>query len=190
MKRILLILALSLAMVPAWGQLGTVISYASSWKRAFSSDGRSEWQPEFTLRHNVGFNTTGPAFTAGIRVDNKRTLGIVAGQWTYHINKNACDVYTYGGGIYMRRYLHLTKRDIVALYSDAAAGLAYVYNIEGGITDPDTGTLRSSSKQPGDLVTFASWQPGIRIRFYRNLHLFVGPTIATKCYGYHVGLGF
>ena len=190
MKRLLLILTLSLTTISAEAQIGTLISYANSWRHAFSRDGVSEWRPEFTVRYTSGFFTDGPALTGGVRVDNKRTLGFFAGQWTYHIDKNDCSVRTMGGGTYMRRYIHLGKRDIVALYSDVAAGLAGVYRIDGGFTDPDTGIWRGSSKQPGDIVTFASWQPGIRVRIYNNLHIFAGPTVATKCYGFHVGLGF
>ena len=28
------------------------------------------------------------------------------------------------------------------------------------------------------------------VRFYKNLHLFLGPTIATDCLGLHLGIGF
>ena len=32
----------------------------------------------------------------------------------------------------MRRYFHLGKKDIVALYSDVAFGAGYVYKVNGG----------------------------------------------------------
>jgi hypothetical protein len=28
------------------------------------------------------------------------------------------------------------------------------------------------------------------VRCYKNLHLFLGPTIATDCIGAHLGIGF
>ena len=43
---------------------------------------------------------------------------------------------------------------------------------------------------PGDIIFAASWQPGIRIRFRRNVHLFLGPTISTNTVGLHLGVGF
>ena len=42
----------------------------------------------------------------------------------------------------------------------------------------------------GDVKFICGWQPGIRVRFYRNIHLFLGPTLATDCLGLHLGVGF
>lgn len=39
-------------------------------------------------------------------------------------------------------------------------------------------------------VWAATWQPGIRFRFWKNLHLFLGPTISTNTIGIHLGVGF
>ena len=190
LKRTIFALALSLAAIPANAQLGTLISYVSGWKHAFSDEGMREWGPEFTLRYSLGFRTEGPSVTAGIRVDKNRTLGIVAGQWTRHIPKYDASAYTYGAGLYMRSYLHLGRREMVSLYSDASAGLACVFKTTGGYTDPDTGKWRGSDKHPGDVIIFGAWEPGVRFRIVDSFHLFVGPTIATKCYGLHVGIGF
>ena len=190
LRKIILSLVLTLAVFTAHAQLGTTISYFYGWKRAFSEEGMTEWRPEFTLRYSLGFRTSGPSVTAGIRVDRNRTLGIVVGQWTHHIPKYDASVYTYGAGLYMRSYLHLGRRETVSLYSDAAAGLACVFKTTGGYTDPDTGLWRGSDKRPGDIKIFGAWEPGIRVRVYDRLHIFAGPTIATKCYGLHVGIGF
>lgn len=43
---------------------------------------------------------------------------------------------------------------------------------------------------PGDIIFAATWQPGIRFRFWRNVHLFLGPTISTNTIGLHLGVGF
>lgn len=42
----------------------------------------------------------------------------------------------------------------------------------------------------GDMIFIGGWQPGIRVRCYKNLHLFIGPTIDTECLGAHLGIGF
>lgn len=189
-KRIAVALFLALAAFPANAQLGTVFSYFSGWRDAFSEESMSDWRPEFTLRYSLGIRTKGPAVTVGIRVDRNHTLGIMAGQWTCYTPKNDAYVHTWGGGIFMRRYIHLSRRDVVALYSDASAGVACVFKTTGGIPDPETGIVRGSSRQPGDLIIISSLEPGIRVRLAANLHLFVGPTFATRCYGFHMGLGF
>lgn len=189
-RKIIIALSLALAALPANAQLGTVYSYFSGWREALSEEGLSEWWPEFTVRYSLGIRTQGPSVTAGIRVDRNHTLGIMAGQWTCYLPKKDASVYTYGGGIFMRRYIHLSRRDVIALYSDVTAGVACVFKTTGGIVDPETGIVRGSSKQPGDLIIISSLEPGIRVRLAGNLHLFVGPTFATRCYGFHMGIGF
>lgn len=42
----------------------------------------------------------------------------------------------------------------------------------------------------GDMIFIGGWQPGIRVRCYKNLHLFIGPTLAAECLGAHLGIGF
>lgn len=189
-RRIVLALSLALVAYPANAQLGTVFSYFSGWRQAFSEEGMAEWWPEFTVRYSLGIRTRGPSVSAGIRVDRNRTLGIVAGQWRNYYPRNDAYTYTYGAGIFMRRYIHLSRRDVVALYTDASAGVACVFKTTGGIVDPETGVVRGSSMQTGDLMFISSCEPGIRIRLLDNFHLFVGPTFATKCYGFHIGVGF
>ena len=41
-----------------------------------------------------------------------------------------------------------------------------------------------------DVLFVGGWQPGIRVRCYKNLHIFLGPTLATDCLGLHLGIGF
>ena len=41
----------------------------------------------------------------------------------------------------------------------------------------------------GDILFAATWQPGVRFRFWKNLHLFHGPTISTNTIGIHLGVG-
>lgn len=43
----------------------------------------------------------------------------------------------------------------------------------------------------GQIDFVAAWQPGIRIRFWNNIHLFLGPSISTYSWlGLHLGVGF
>ena len=168
--------------------------WAEDWKYAFSAERRQAWKPEFTARVYAGFVTEGPAITGGVRVDDKRTLGLMVWQGKTYIDAAPGTVYNVSAGLYMRRYFHLGKKDIVALYSDFAVGAGYVYKVNGKYWEnTETGEKTEMIEDsPGDIIFAASWQPGIRIRFrfWRNVHLFLGPTISTNTVGLHLGVGF
>ena len=53
-----------------------------------------------------------------------------------------------------------------------------------------TGKSELIEESAGDVILIGGWQPGVRVRCYKNLHLFLGPTIASDCFGFHVGVGF
>ena len=55
-------------------------TWAGGWKYAFSQEGRQNWKPEFTARQYAGFVTEGPAITGGVRIDDKRTFGLMVWQ--------------------------------------------------------------------------------------------------------------
>ncbi len=167
-------------------------SWAEGWKYAFSQEGRQHWTPEFTVRMTAGFFTTGPEFTGGVRIDNKRTIGLLVGQGDLYIDKVPAHVYSISSGLYMRRYFHLNKKDIFAFYSDAAIGTRVLYRVNWS-TPVNVGSdegVEEAAYKPGEVWFFAAWEPGVRIRCWRNLHLFLGPTIATDCIGFHAGIGF
>lgn len=166
--------------------------WADGWKHAFSAEGREAWKPEFTARVYAGFFTEGPAVTGGIRIDDKRTLGLMLWKGNTYIDAAPARVHSISTGLYMRRYFHLGKKDIVALYSDFAIGAGYIYRIDGGfMTNVETGeTVRTyDQNSEGDILFAATWQPGVRFRFWKNLHLFLGPTISTNTIGFHLGVG-
>lgn len=73
-----------------------------------------------------------------------------------------------------------------------SVGASWIYKVSGAYCiDPETGEkIEEMDDKPGDVWFYASWEPGIKIRFYRNLHLFFGPKIATDCFGIHFGVGF
>ncbi len=166
--------------------------WAADWKHAFSAEGRQAWKPEFTARVYAGFVTEGPAVTGGVRIDDKRTLGLMVWEGDTRIDAAPASVHSISTGMYMRRYFHLGKKDIVALYSDFAIGTGYIYRIDGGyMTNVETGeTVRTyDQNSEGDILFAATWQPGIRFRFWKNLHLFLGLTISTNTIGIHLGVG-
>ena len=165
---------------------------AAGWKYAFSKEGRQNWRPEFTARLYSGFITEGPAITGGVRIDDKRTLGLMVWQGDTWIDSALASIYSISTGLYMRRYFHLGQRDIVALYCDFAIGAGYVYKMDGGYeTNAETGkTVKTTDYGNGDVMFAATLQPGIRFRFWKNLHLFLGPTVSTNTVGLHLGAGF
>ena len=166
--------------------------WAEDWKYAFSAEGRQAWKPEFTARVYAGVFTEGPTITGGVRVDDKRTLGLMVWQGETYIDAAPGAVYNVSAGLYMRRYFHLGKKDIVALYSDIAVGAGYVYKVNGKYWEnTETGEKTEIIEDsPGDIIFAATWQPGIRFRFWSNVHLFLGPTISTNTVGLHLGVGF
>ena len=196
MKRYLIILLslLSLTIVPIHAQTmaDEFLPWAEGWKYAFSQDGRQNWKPEFTARYYAGFVTEGPAITGGVRIDDKRTLGLMLWQGRTYIDAAPSDVYSLSAGLYMRRYFHFGQKDIVAIYIDFAAGGGYVYKMDGGyMVNHETGeTIKTANYDKGDMLFAATLQPGVRFRFWKNLHLFLGPTLSTNTVGLHLGLGF
>lgn len=197
MRKILCAVVLLLSVLPLKGQTITDDEYLGNrwineWQSAFSADGRRSWKPEITARAKVGIYTGGQNLSIGARVDDKRTLGLMLGNGHLYVDAAPGDVYAIQTSAYMRRYLHLGKRDIIALYSDLALGASWVYKVSGKYWyDDRTGEIIQEmiSADPGDVHIMATWEPGIRLRFYKNIHLFLGPTISTDCLGLHIGLG-
>ena len=169
-----------------------VRTWVEGWKNAFSQEGRKNWKPEFTARMYSGFFTEGPAITGGVKIDDKRTLGLMVWQGKTYIDAAPGNIYSVSAGLCMRRYFHIGKRDIVALYSDLALGAGYIYKVDGKYRyNTQTGEkIQQLEENPGDVEYAATWQPGIRFRFWKNMHLFLGPTISTNTVGLHLGVGF
>lgn len=155
-------------------------TWAGEWRHAFSPEGRKNWKTEHTLRIRAGFFTEGLMFTSGIRVDEKRTLGLFAGLEDVWDDATPANIYSARLGVTFRRYWHLGERKIFSFYSDLYAGAAYIYKV----------TNQETYEDKGDILFVGGWQPGVRVRCYRNLHIFLGPTLATDCLGLHLGIGF
>ena len=168
------------------------MKWADGWKFAFSKEGVKEWKPEFTLRAAAGFYTTSYKLTGGVRIDEKRSFSLFAAQGNTYRDHAPGSLETIRAGLNFRRYWHLGKRKIFAIYSDLYTGGAWIYKVDGKYhyyseTGERTEVIEEDA---GDAFFIVGWQPGIRIRCYRNLHLFLGPTLATDCLGLHLGIGF
>ena len=177
--------------------LPLISAQAQSIKESFSTEGRKNWKPEVTVRGNLGIYAGGFAVTGGVRIDEKRTLGLMAGKNVnvYTITPGYTDVNSFSAALYGRRYFHLGERKIFSLYSDLALGAAVVTDVEGAYwvdPDPIDGTTKMDdiSVENGDVQFYLSWQPGVRVRFFDNVHLFLGPTLSSHCLGVHLGIGF
>ena len=165
---------------------------AQSLEESFSAEGRQEWKPEVTVRGNVGIYTGGAVLSGGVRIDNKRTLGLMLGEQSVYYDAEPATTSYITTAVFFRRYYHLGERQRFAFYSDLSVGAAWVYEVEQSYwIDPTTGTSYGGvDDEPGDVYPFISWQPGIRVRCYKNAHIFLGPTIGTNCMGVHLGIGF
>lgn len=161
------------------------------WSAAFSADGRRQWKPEITARVRAGIYTGGEALSVGARIDGKRTLGLIAGRGHFFVDAAPGEVNRIQAAAFMRRYFHIGKHDVIAFYSDLSAGAAWVYEVNGKyMIDSQTGEkVELIPQNPGDVHFMVTWEPGIRLRFFKNIHIFLGPTISTDCMGLHLGLG-
>ncbi|MGN0202583.1 MAG: hypothetical protein ACI399_06765 [Candidatus Cryptobacteroides sp.] len=166
-------------------------SRSGEWKHAFSKEGVKDWKPEFTLRFYTGLVTDGPMLTGGVRIDEKRSLSLFACKGDTYLDYAPGSLYSICAGLNFRRYWHLGKNKVVSLYSDLYAGGGWIYKIDGKYHgDPDSGNYEEViDDNVGDPVFIIGWQPGIRLTCCKNLHLFIGPTIATSCLGIHLGIG-
>lgn len=157
----------------------------SEWKYAFSSEGRKQWSPEFTARYEMGLFTAGVAGTVGVRIDDKRTLGIIGWKGYSHMDAVPGDMYEIAGGLCFRRYFPLGRRGIFAFYSDIEAGAGYCQSISGNFSEDVRPVY-----EPGEFYPYLVWQPGFRIRFWKNIHIFTGLTVSYSNLGLHLGIGF
>jgi hypothetical protein len=166
---------------------------AQSIKESFSAEGRKNWKPEITLRGNVGIFTGGAVLSGGVRIDEKRTLGLMVGEQSVYLDAEPATIDYITTALSFRRYFHLGARQRFAFYIDFALGAAFVTDWEGAYwVDPVDGATKKDdiSVDKGDAQFYISWQPGVRVRFFDNVHLFLGPTLSSHCLGVHLGIGF
>lgn len=167
-----------------------VAGIGNEWKYAFSKEGRKQWKPEFTLRYQAGLGNSGPMLNGGVKFDEKRTASVFLEMGDCYIDYAPGNLYSAIIGLNYRRYFHLGKRKIFAFYTDIYLGGGWIYKIDGKYHYPGGVKEEIINDNMGDAVFVAGIQPGLRARLYKNLHLFLGPTIATDCLGLHLGIGF
>ena len=196
MKRILIAITFLIFITASAFAQETMAEYisgwANEWKYSFSKEGVKQWKPEFTVRYNTGFYTSGPMLTGGVRIDEKRSLSLFVCQGDTYIDGAPGDLYSICAGLHFRKILYTSKSRRFAFYSDIYAGAARIYKISGKYhKNTATGELQEViDENVGDVLFVGGWQPGVKIRCYRNINLFFGPTIATGCIGLHFGIGF
>ena len=151
-------------------------------------------KPEFTARLNLGLYNSGAVLSGGVRLDDKHTVGLMVGPHETYYDDFPANVRSITTSVFARRYFHLGQRKTFAIYSDLSIGAGWIYEVDGKYwiePTPDGNYEREMiDEEPGDAYFVLSWQPGIRVRCYKNLHIFLGPTIATNCLGVHLGIGF
>ena len=74
-------------------------------------------------------------------------------------------------------------------YIDSSSGSSNI-TLQKNVGDQEYLSLAIRADEKGDVQFYLSWQPGIRVRCYKNLHIFLGPTLSTHCLGVHLGIGF
>ena len=144
-------------------------------------------RPEFTARVAGGFDAH-YKISGGVNINGKRTAGLMLGYFDSVCTDEVgmpVSVESITANLFYRRYFHLGKRQVCAFYIDAYAGAYFVFDVGGH--DP---AADKYLPEPGNVGLVLGLQPGFRVRLYRNLHIFLGPSIASDCLGLHLGIGF
>ena len=131
---------------------------AQSLKESFSAEGREGWKPEFTVRGNVGIFTGGAILSGGVRIDEKRTLGLMLGEQSVYYDAEPATVHYISTSLFWRRYFHLGKRQRAAFYSDLSVGAGWIYQVEESFWyNESTGEWEGGvDDEPGDVYPIIS----------------------------------
>ena len=146
-----------------------------------------ELRPEFAARGYVGFYNNGCRVSGGVNVDGKRSAGLMLGYHDSYHDYAPGDVYSITTALYYRRYFHLGKRRACAFYVDLYAGAGWVYEVDEWFPERESNRI---DEKKGDVIPFVGIHPGFRVRLYKNLNIFFGPSVGTDCIGIHIGIGF
>ena len=154
---------------------------------------KDKLRSEFTLRGSLGIYNSDHRVSWGVRINEKHTIGFMVGMHNTYIDHAPGDIYAINTSAFYRRYFHLDQRKICAFYIDAYAGIGWVYKVTGNryeVINKEGDKMILIDEEPGDAIPILGLQPGFRVRCYKNLHFFFGPSIATDCIGAHIGIGF
>lgn len=144
--------------------------------------------PEITARFSPGMGTSCHRATVGLRINRKNTVGLMAGFGNTYIDANPSTIKAVQFCAFERYYMYPGERGIIAFYCDAFLGFDKVFYISGKYVgwDPREEVV---SDNEGDIRFYAALEPGIRLRLLRNLHVFLGPSVAVNGIGLHFGVG-
>lgn len=173
MKRLLLIVFSILVSLSSWAQ-------GSS--EAFSKED-IRWKPEFTVRSELTMPGASYLASFGMRINHRVTVGIMGGHHNDWYDARATMLHSLSANAYARCYFHLGPQQRVSLYVDGYAGPAFFYNEaekKPGLNSPEK----------GDIWFNAAIETGVRLRLYKNIHVFAGPLYGTRYLGLHAGVGF
>lgn len=142
-------------------------------------------RPEFTARATAQFFHMDYTVSGGVNVNNKNTYGLMLGYKEMYDGAAPADMYAITSSLYYRHYFHLGKRQVCAFYIDANVGACWVYKTNYRPGD-------DCLVEAGDCGLILSVEPGFRVRLYKNLHIFLGPTASLGLgnFGLHFGIGF
>lgn len=162
----------SMVLAPVFGQ-----------ENSYSIEGNKKHiAPEFTVRASGGFFASSVAVTGGVKFNDKRTVGLMLCNLKTYDDADPSHAYFNEVGVYYRRTFKLGKRNRLSLYNDIALAYAHVYKETGIVTE-------NTEYRKGDDLIDVIWQPGLKIRFYNNFHMFMGPQISGGFVGLHLGIG-
>ena len=181
-------LVASLFMLTFWATI-----YAQNNEVAGETKKKYELRPEFTLRGSLGLFNSDHRISGGVNINGKRTAGLMLGHHHTYYDHVPGDLDAIVTALFYRRYFHLGKRKICAFYIDAYAGAGWIYKVTGNryeVINEEGEERLMIDEEPGDVVPILGLQPGFRVRCYKNLHIFLGPSIATDLIGAHIGIGF
>lgn len=171
--------------------------YTEKLKYCYSKEGIKNWKPEVTARMGLTLFYGGYyAGTIGVRVNDRSTFGLMGLSGSFYYDAYPAHSYWAGGAIYVRRTLPLGRRAIVSVSNELTAGAGYFYKVTGDqdilITDPDGNEFVYEGfhdVKAGDILPLIGWQPTLKIRIYRNFHIFLGANISTYGNGPVLGIG-
>lgn len=171
--------------------------YTEKLKYCYSKEGIKNWKPEVTARIGLSlFYGSYFAGSIGVRVNDRSTFGLMGISGSYYYDAYPAHSYWAGGVLYARRTLPLDRRAIVSISNELTAGAGYYYKVTGDedvtITDSDGNVHVHEGLhdvKAGDILPLIGWQPTLKIRIYRNLHIFLGANVSTYSLGPVVGIG-
>ena len=175
MKRILGFLFCSFLMLSA---------YAQTDGGEIKAEKKYDLRPEFTARATAQLFQSDYTVSGGVNVNNKNTYGLMLGYKEVCDDATPADIYVITSSLYYRHYFHLGKRKVCAFYIDANVGAGWVYKTNYWPEDD------YPLYETGDCGLILSLEPGFRVRLYKNLHIFLGPTVSVENFGLHLGIGF